>query len=130
MHDTEILHLIVAVVAAAAKLRVPKLLYEMSKYPTLSKLRDTALFLIRAKTTLSYPEIATIFGRSPVTIMVAVAREAERLRRDLPLRPDGRTLQQWHDVLLQRVDAAIAEALAKSTPASAPTTKSEEPSNA
>lgn len=109
MHDYDILKLIVTVVAKAAGLKQEKRLYEMARYPTLSKLRDTALYLIRKRTKLSFPEIGKAFHRDHSTILVAVKREETRLGRPLPKRPDGRTLKEWHDHLLAQVDAAIAE---------------------
>jgi hypothetical protein len=110
MHDFEVLKLIVETVAKAAKLKSSKPLYDMGRHPALSKLRDTTLFLVRAKTKLSYAEIGRAFRRDHATILCAVRREEQRLTRGLPPRPDGRTLQQWHAFLSQQIDAAIAAA--------------------
>ena len=114
MHDFAILNLVAATVAEAGGLRSPKQLYDMRRHPTLAKLRDTTLFLIRAKTQLSYEEIGRAFRRDRSTIICAVKREEERLRRVLPLRPDGRTLQQWHEFLSKKIDEAVAASVAQS----------------
>jgi hypothetical protein len=116
MHDTEILKLIVAVVAKAAGLKRSDQMYAMGKHPNLSKLRDTALYLIRKKTTLSYPEIAMAFHRDHSSIISAVKRENLRLSRTLPRRPDGKTLTEWHAFLLQQVESAIAAQVATNLP--------------
>jgi hypothetical protein len=109
MHDYDILKLITEVVATASGCKV-KDLYALGRAPSLCRVRETALYLIRQKTSLSYPEIGKFFtGRHHTTIISAVNHEKGHLGRQLPKRSDGRTLQEWHAFLLVKIDAAIVE---------------------
>jgi chromosomal replication initiation ATPase DnaA len=85
---------------------------------TLAKLRDTARFLIRQRTKLSFPEIATLFGRQNHTsVMAAVRREQTRLDRNVPHAASQLTQTAWHAHLLALVDQELIE---RSAAASAP----------
>jgi chromosomal replication initiation ATPase DnaA len=54
MHDFRMLEVICEIVAKSAQLKSSKPLYSNSRAPAFVKLRDTALFLIRSKTQLSF----------------------------------------------------------------------------
>jgi hypothetical protein len=115
MHDFQVLAIVVEVVAASAQLKTTKLLYSGNRAPALVKLRDTALFLIRAKTTLSLPEIGRFFKRDHSSIHTAIEREGLRLKRNPP-RADKLSWAEYHARLQSEIDKAVAAVVAPSLP--------------
>jgi chromosomal replication initiation ATPase DnaA len=109
MHDFQILPIIVEVVAKSAGLRKIKRLYSNERAPSMVKLRDTVLFLIRQKTALSLEEIGRPFKKDHSTILGAIRREEARLARNPP-RTDGLTWKAYHDRLLTEIATAIEKA--------------------
>jgi Bacterial dnaA protein helix-turn-helix len=111
MHDFQVLSIIVEVVAKMAGLKTTKRLYGNERAPSLIKLRDTALYLIRTKTSLSLEEIGRPFNKGHTVVLVAVRREELRLQR-CPPRADKLTWPQYHERIMAEVDKAIAVATA------------------
>jgi hypothetical protein len=115
MHDFQLLEIVVDVVAKSAQLKTTKLLYSSNRAPALVKLRDTALFLIRAQTTLSLPEIGRFFRRDHSSVHTAIQREGLRLKRNLP-RADKLSWTEYHARLQSEIDKAVAAAVAPVLP--------------
>jgi chromosomal replication initiation ATPase DnaA len=115
MHDFQLLGIIVEVVARSAQLKATKTLYSSNRAPALVKLRDTALFLIRAKTELSLAEIGRPFGRDHSSVHTAIQRETERLKRNIP-RSDKSTWTEYHARLSTEIDKMIADAVVAALP--------------
>jgi chromosomal replication initiation ATPase DnaA len=115
MHDFRMLEVICEIVAKSAQLKSSKPLYSNSRAPAFVKLRDTALFLIRSKTQLSFAEIGRPFGREHSSIHTAVRREEMRLQRNPP-RADKTTWVEYHARLVREIDRAIADAVELALP--------------
>ena len=108
MHDYQICDIVVSVVSDIAQLRAVKKLYSPDRTPSICKIRDTVLYVVRQKTQLSSNEIGRIFQRDHASILAAVKREAERLRRKIPWH-GGKTWVEYHEMIMVRVDAIITE---------------------
>jgi chromosomal replication initiation ATPase DnaA len=108
MTDDQILDIIVEIVCRESDIDPKHVLY-MNRTPRVCKVRDTICYLARQRTKLSLPQIGKkFFGRHHTTILSCVRNEEARLSRQLPLRSDGRTLKEWHELLLQLVNAELA----------------------
>jgi len=112
MDDFQLAELLIAVVARVGGVK-EKRLRGRGTPPTLCKLRDTARFLIRQRTRLSYPEIARLFNQDHSSVIAAVQREQLRLDRGLPHLPSGLTWSAWHTHILALLDQDIAGAKGK-----------------
>jgi hypothetical protein len=108
MDDFRLAEMLIAVVARAGGVKVKRLKGRETQ-ATISKLRDTARFLIRKKTSLSFPEIGKLFqGQDHSSVIAAVRREQMRLDRGLPHLPSGLTWSAWHDHILGLLGQDIA----------------------
>jgi len=113
MDDFRLADLLIAVVARAGGVNV-KDLRGRRAHATLCKLRDTARFLIRKKTALSFPEIGKLFsGQDHSSVMAACRREQMRLDRKLVHRPSGLTWAAWHEHVGALLDQELAELAAE-----------------
>jgi hypothetical protein len=109
MDDFRLAELLIEVVARAGGVAV-KALRGRRVHATLCKLRDTARFLIRRRTSLSYPEIGTLFGgQNHASVMAACRREQLRLDRRVAHRPSGLTWSAWHEHIGALLDQELAE---------------------
>lgn len=120
MDDFRLAELLIAVVARAGGVSI-KDLRGRRVLATLCKLRDTARFLIRKRTSLSFAEIGTLFGgQNHCSVMAACRREQLRLDRRLAHQPSSLTWSAWHDHIVALLDQEIAR-LTKATAGSAAT---------
>jgi len=109
MDDFRLAALLIAVVARAGGVN-EKDLRGRRAHATLCKLRDTARFLIRKKTALSFPEIGKLFGgQDHSSVIAACRREQMRLDRGLGHHPSGLTWSAWHDHILILLNQELAE---------------------
>jgi hypothetical protein len=108
MDDFRLAEMIIVVVARAGGVKAKRLKGRETQ-ATISKLRDTARFLIREKTSLSFPEIGKLFGgQDHSSVIAAVRREQMRLDRGLPHLPSGLTWSAWHAHILALLGQDIA----------------------
>lgn len=109
MDDFRLADLLISVVARAGGVKV-KDLRGRRVLATLCKLRDTARFLIRQKTSLSFPEIGRLFGgQDHSSVMAACRRERLRLDRGLVHHPSGLTWTAWHSHIEALLNQELAE---------------------
>lgn len=109
MDDFRLAELLIAVVARAGGVKV-KDLRGRKVQSTICKLRDTARFLIRQKTSLSFPEIGKLFGgQDHSSVMAACRREQMRLDRKLVHHPSELTWSAWHNHIGALLDQELAE---------------------
>lgn len=84
-----------------------------SRIGQVSRVRFTAQYLARTKTTLSFPDIGKIFGaRNHATIISACNKEMMLLNRNALFRGKF-PMKVWHEMVLAEVDrltAAVKEA--------------------
>lgn len=107
MDDFRLAQVLIEIVARAGGVKV-KQLRGRSTQATLCKLRDTARFLIRQRTKLSFPEIGKLFGgQDHSSVLVAVRREQMRLDRQLAHAASGMTWQAWHNHILALLDQEV-----------------------
>jgi chromosomal replication initiation ATPase DnaA len=107
MDDFRMAELLIDVVARAGGVKV-KQLRGRSTQATLCKLRDTARFLIRQRTKLSFPEIGKLFGgQDHSSVMAACRREQMRLDRNLVHAASGLTWHSWHAHILALLDQEL-----------------------
>lgn len=112
MDDFLLAETIVRVVARAGGVKV-QVLRGRRVHSTLNKLRDTARYLIRQKTGLSFAEIGKLFGgQNHASVMSAVAREKLRLERRA-VHASGIAWEDWHKHVLALVDQDLVEAAAE-----------------
>jgi hypothetical protein len=113
MDDFRLAELLIAVVARAGGVKV-KDLRGRRVAATFCKLRDTARFLIRQRTSLSFPEIGKLFGgQNHASVMAACRREQMRLDRGLVHHPSGLTWSAWHAHVIALLDQELAELAAE-----------------
>ena len=107
MDDFRLAQVLIEIVARAGGVKV-KQLRGRSTQATLCKLRDTARFLIRQRTKLSYSEIGKLFrGQDHSSVLVAVRREQMRLDRKLVHTASGMSWYSWHDHILALLDQEV-----------------------
>lgn len=118
MDDFRLAELLIAVVARAGGVTV-RLLRGRRVQTTLCKLRDTARFLIRQKTSLSFPEIGKLFGgqggQEHSSVMAACRREQMRLDRKVVHHSSGLTWSAWHGHIEELLNQELAELAVEAT---------------
>lgn len=102
LNDREFVDRIIAVCSKEAGFKKPSALLHNSRDFYAAKFRDDAVFLARTNTSLSYPQLATIFRRDHSTLVFAYQRAVKRREKNPPRR-DGRTWVEWHSYLLEKV---------------------------
>ena len=122
MTDRELVRRLQEAVVVEAELKNVRELLKQDHTWRKAKFRDSAIYIARVKTSLSMQEIGELFGaRHHTTIVCAVRRETERLKRKPP-RHDKRTWPQWHEYLYEQAMAAGAAAELAAAPLSEPET--------
>jgi hypothetical protein len=113
MDDFRLADLLIDAVARAGGVKV-KDLRGRRVQATFCKLRDTARFLIRQRTSLSFPEIGRLFsGQNHSSVMAACRREKTRLDHGLVHHPSGLTWMAWHAHIGALLDQELAELAAE-----------------